>query len=97
LSSQKADATETCGGRTLDSHPASKAAKNFEQLAKKSHQLKLTSIVRRVTRMRIQGKLSGRKLRIAEIPRLSGGTHMGINRRTVGPFGSAVVANHLHN
>jgi hypothetical protein len=47
--------------------------------------------------MAIQAELSGRNLRIAGILKVLGGTHTRSNQRSSGFFGSAVMANHLHN
>jgi len=97
LSSQKADATLTSCGRTLQRSPASKAATKFERVAKQSQAERLSSTNGTVRRNKIQTSISHRILRVRGIPSISGGIYARVGRREGASYRSAVMANHLHN
>jgi hypothetical protein len=80
LSSLKADVTHLFGGRTLQALPASKAATNFEQMAKISGRLMINSMVLTLTDAAIRDAVEGRNHPDGEILRFLSGDRTGTNR-----------------
>ena len=83
LSSAKADATHSSGGRTLWANPASKAAMIFEQTAKITPTMLINSMFLTLTDSAIRSRSAVVTDGIAKLPGVFGVDHEGTIGRVV--------------